>query len=165
LLEKIRDLDLRVQTIEKQLTGYTWPLIGMCIAIIGLVLGYRFDHGQQGYAFDPEVFPVEAIDWLIENPQEGQMFNLFQWGGYLEYRLWPQEKVFIDSKSDFYGEDFVRQYMKVIQLEKGWESVINQYNVSWAILPKYERAVEGIQEELGWEIIYQDNMAVILKEP
>jgi len=162
LLEKIRDLDLRVQTIEKQLTGYTWPLIGICIAIIGLVLGYRFDHGQQGYAFDPEVFPIEAVDWLIENPQEGQMFNLFQWGGYLEYRLWPEEKVFIDSKSDFYGEQFVRQYEKVINIDEGWEDVLDKYHVGWVILPGYLNTVQEIQEELKWEIVYQDRTAVIL---
>jgi hypothetical protein len=90
------------------------------------------------------------------------MFNYFTWGGYLEYRLWPVERVFIDSKSDFYGEDFVRQYMRVILLEEGWEKVLDQYDVSWAILPTDERAAKAIKEELGWEVVYKDNTAVIL---
>jgi hypothetical protein len=79
--------------------------------------------------------------------------------------LWPVERVFIDSKSDFYGEDFVRQYMRVILLEEGWEEVLDQYDVSWAILPTDERAANAIQSELGWAAIYQDDTTVILKKP
>jgi hypothetical protein len=158
----IKGLDGRFQNLNRELKGYFWPVFSILIAILGLSLGYRFDLEGKGYAFDPEVFPVQAVNWLQDNPQEGEMFNYFTWGGYLEYRLWPVERVFIDSKSDFYGEDFVRQYMRVILLEEGWEKVLDQYDVSWAILPTDERAAKAIKEELGWEVVYKDNTAVIL---
>jgi hypothetical protein len=93
------------------------------------------------------------------------MFNYFTWGGYLEYRLWPVERVFIDSKSDFYGENFVRKYGMVILLQEGWEEVLDQYDVSWAILPTDERAAHAIQSDLGWAAIYRDDTTVILKKP
>lgn len=162
ILEKIRNLDLRVQTIEKQLTGFTWPLIGICITILGLVLGYSFDHGQQGYAFDPEVFPIEAVTWLKAHPQEGKMFNTYEWGGYLQYQLWPQKQVFIDSKADFYGEEFVRKYEQVIELREGWENILDQYNVDWAILPTNEALTKALTDNLGWQLIYEDKTTVIL---
>jgi len=162
MLEKIRNLDLRIQTIDKQLKGFTWPLIGMCIAVIGLLMGYRFDIEGKGYAFDPKEFPIEAVDWLEDHPQGGEMFNLFQWGGYLQYRLWPEKRVFIDSKSDFFGEDFVRQYVKVIAHQDGWENVLDQYNVDWAILPADQDTYEAFEYELEWNLIYEDETAVIL---
>ena len=91
------------------------------------------------------------------------MFNDFMWGGYLQLRLWPEKRVFIDSNSDFYGEAFVRQYGQVIFQEEGWESVLDQYNVDWAILPINMKAAEAIEWDLGWEVIYEDETATILR--
>jgi len=158
----IKGLDSRLQVLDGQLKGVFWPILSILIAVLGLSLGLHFDIDGEGYAFDPEVFPIEAVDWLEANPQEGEMFNYFTWGGYLQYRLWPEKRVFIDSKSDFYGEDFVRQYGQVIAQQDGWEDVLKQYNVDWAILPIDEPAAKAIQRDLGWKVIYEDETAVVL---
>ncbi len=91
------------------------------------------------------------------------MFNYFTWGGYLQYRLWPEKSVFIDSNSDFYGEAFVRQYRQVILLQEGLEGVLDQYEVDWAILPVDNNTAYAMVSELDWTIIYEDNTALILQ--
>jgi len=154
--------DARFKKIDSELKGFIWPILSVTLTLLGLSLGFAIDTQGQGYAFDPEVFPVEAVNWLEENPQEGEMFNYFQWGGYLLYRLWPEERVFIDGQTDFYGEAFLRQYAQVIGVKDGWEDVLDQYSVAWAILPPGESTVHKMQNELDWEIIYQDETAVIL---
>jgi len=146
------------------LYGTFWPLFSVIIAVLGLTLGLKFDIDGKGYALDPEVFPIEAVEWLKANPQEGEMFNYFTWGGYLEYRLWPEKRVFIDSKSDFFGEEFVRQYGKVILQQDGWQEVLDQYDVSWAILPPDQAAARAIQEELGLKVVFEDETSVILRD-
>jgi Ca2+/Na+ antiporter len=156
-------INTRVQKIDSQLNGVFWVVLSLVIAVGGLGLGLRFDAEGQGYAFDPEVFPVEAVNWIKENPQEGEMFNEFLWGGYLQYRLWPEQRVFIDSKADFYGEDFIRQYLRVIHLEEDWETVLDQYQVDWAIIPLDSPAAGALQFELGWRVLYEDNTAIILQ--
>ncbi len=160
----IKGLDNRLQVLDRQLKGTFWPLFSTIIVIISLAVGIKFDIEGQGYALDPKVFPIHAVDWLEDNPQEGEMFNYFTWGGYLEYRLWPEKQVFIDSKSDFYGEDFVRQYGQVIAQQNGWEDVLEKYDVEWAILPADEPAVNAIQTEIGWKVIYEDKTTTILKK-
>ena len=160
----IKGLDSRLQVLDRQLKGTFWPLFGIIISVTGLAADINFDIDGEGYAFDPKVFPIEAVDWLEANPQEGEMFNYFTWGGYLQYRLWPEKRVFIDSKSDFYGEDFVRQYAQVITQQDGWEDVLKQYDVDWAILPIDEPAAKAIQRDLGWKAIYEDETAIILQK-
>ena len=162
-MNRIRAAGTRVKGIDAELKGFILPVLTIGIAAAGLGLGYRFDSKGQGYTFDPEVFPVRAVDWLKENPQEGKMFNEFIWGGYLQLRLWPEKRVFIDSKADFYGEDFIRQYLQVVYLEEGWESVLDQYRVQWAILPADEEAALAIETELDWDLIYEDSTTVILR--
>jgi len=160
----LKGVDDRQKQLNDQLRGYLFPVLSVLLAVVGIAMGFRIDVQQQGYDFDPKAFPVKAVDWLEENPQEGEMFNSFMWGGYLQYRLWPEKRVFIDSNSDFYGEAFVRQYMQVITLEDGWECVLDQYDVTWAILPIEMRVASAAQRELGWSIVYQDDTAVILRK-
>ena len=163
-IEKIKELDARIQNIEKQLIGLFWPFLGIIAAIAALFLGFRFDYQKLGYAFDPGAFPIEAVNWIENNPQKGDMFNLYQWGGYIEYRLWPEERVFIDSKSDFYGEQFVRQYETVINGDEGWELIIEEYNVEWALIPPDLSIAHALQRDLGWKVVYEDETAAILRK-
>lgn len=163
LFDRLKETDKKFRELHKQLKGYFWPLISVIIAVAVLSIGINIDLDRKGYGFDPEVFPVEAVDWLEENPQEGEMFNYFSWGGYLLYRLWPEEQVFIDAQTDFYGENLTRQYADVIFTEDGWQNVLEEYSVTWAILPVNEPYVDAFKSELGWDAIYMDDTAVILR--
>ncbi|HAF49235.1 MAG TPA: hypothetical protein DCL08_08380 [Anaerolineaceae bacterium] len=157
-----KGLDHRIKNMEKNLPGILWPTMSIILIIVGALLGVQVGSEERRYAFDPEVFPVAAVDWLENNPQEGEVFNYFTWGGYLLNRQWPEYLVFIDGQTDFYGEALTRQYMQVINLENGWESVFEQYGVDWAILPSDEIASRYIPVDLGWEIIYKDDTTTIL---
>ena len=163
-LDRLQQLDARLVQMDARTRGPLWLILAVLIATAGLQAGVRLDASHLGNRFDPQVFPVAAVDWLETHPQKGEMFNYFTWGGYLLYRGWPDERVFIDGQTDFYGEDLTRQYGQVIDLEKGWESVIDRYQVGWAILPVSEPAGYALRQELGWELIYKDGTAVILRK-
>ncbi len=161
-MNKFLDFNKRIRNVDKQLKGYVWPILGVIIAIVGFIIGFRFYPEGKGYEIDPEKFPVAAVNWLEENPQEGEMFNLYTWGGYLEYRLWPEKKVFIDSKADFYGEDFIRQYQQIMEVQDDWADILDEYDVDWVILPPNELIVKALEIELDWQVVYEDDVAVIL---
>lgn len=110
--------------------------------------------------FEPSIFPVEAVQWLKENPQQGQMFNAFDWGGYILFHLWPEHKVFIESQTDVTG-DVTRKYETVVMLQEGWQGVFEQYGITWAILPPDWTLTAELKTQ-GWEPVYQDQTAIIL---
>jgi hypothetical protein len=93
------------------------------------------------------------------------MLNDFNWGGYLLYRLYPQSLVFLDSQTDFYGEPFIREYDSLIGAQKGWQNILNKYNIHWAILSTHSPIGLHLQKELHWTILYQDSTAIILRTP
>lgn len=154
-------VDQLISGLENNLKGGAWP---GAVAILILAVLW---HGQPNpdNRFDSSRFPVQAVDWISTHPQEGRMFNSFIWGGYLLYRLWPQELVFIDGQTDFYGETLSRQYIRVMHLEEGWETVLAEYGVSWVILPSGGPVVQALQDQMGWIVIYHDKTAVILRKP
>ena len=122
IAQRFTDIDKNLQKMDLQFKGWVWPALCLIITVIGFFMGLTFDVDHEGYSFKPDVFPVEAVNWLEQNPQEGNVFNYFPWGGYLLYRDWPDTPVFIDGQTDFYGEALSRKYMQVLNAEEGWES-------------------------------------------
>ncbi len=165
LIRRIKDADTRILGVDQKLKGWVWPALSVVIALVGFAAGVNFSYDRQPYGFKPEVFPVEAVNWLKDNPQEGEVFNLFIWGGYLLHSQWPDALVFIDGQTDFYGEALTGEYASVLQLKPGWEDVLDKYDVGYVLLPPNEIAIHFIQNELGWEAVYQDDTAIILQRP
>jgi len=153
----LRRFEGLLEKIEGQIRGIYWPIFTVIIGIILLAvtpLG-KIEH------FSPTFFPIQATEWLKVNPQEGNMFNTFDWGGYLSLELFPKQLVFIDSQGDVYGEAFIREYEQVINLEDGWQDILTKNNVKWALIPKgWDLSAALI--DAGWKEVYQDDTAVIL---
>jgi len=147
-----------VAQIEGRLKGFVWPVVIMLAFWLALILGKIGDR----YFIDPKHFPVQAVDWLEANPQSGRMFNNFNWGGYIVWRLWPEQKDFIDSQSDLTGEAS-RLYLNAQNLDPSWEQVFVQYNIEWIIMPVDSILGQELARS-GWKILYQDTTAVILRK-
>ena len=150
---------------ENVLRGYVW--IAVAVLFFGAVLwrGIPIDQKGTGNIFLPNKMPVQAIDWLKANPQDGKIFNHFIWGGYILYRMWPDELVFIDGQTDFYGETLFREYLDVINLSDGWENILDAYDVSLLIIPNHERLSEYLKSDpdKAWITIYEDDIAIIFR--
>lgn len=144
------------QTASQSIWSYAAALL-----VIFYFSSFFLKNGQPVYQFDPTVFPVEAVNFIKENPQEGNMFNEFNWGGYLLYRLWPKYSVFLDSQSDFYGEELMREYDQIMNTDNGWKNLFEKYQVVWMIVPVNSPLATHIENTPNWEIIHADNVAVI----
>ncbi len=155
-------MEERLRQTESALRGMLWPGLLFILVSFALWGGAALDFAGSGNRFDAEVFPVDAVDWMEAHPVAGEGFNYFPWGGYLLYRLWPEQRVFIDGQTDFYGEFLTRQYEQVITQSPGWEDVLRQYNVSWALLPPDEAVARALVSQEGWQVAYQDQTAVLL---
>jgi hypothetical protein len=160
----LHNLDQRLLLTDLNLHGVIWPAVTVVVVALLLVSGSTLSFRQGGVTgnqFDPAVFPVAAVDWLKENPQPGEMFNYFPWGGYLLYRTWPERRVFIDGQTDFYGESLTRQYEQVLTVSAGWEAVLDQYKVKWVIFSPDEPLTAALRARQDWRQVYQDSTAVI----
>lgn len=152
-------IETAIMTVENQLRGVVW--IPLSVTVLSLSVLF-VPAVRELNRFDPQVFPVAAVDWLEHNPQSGRMFNYFPWGGYLLYRLYPEYRVFIDGQTDFYGEALTREYETVISLAPGWEQVLKRYSVDWVIIPA-EQPLGQVLRQANWREVYRDATAVILR--
>lgn len=143
------------------------PLIlTACIGIIFYLVVLNSKTYAFGLGLKERVFPVMAGDFLRHNNIQGNMFNSIGYGGYLIWRLFPEQKVFIDGRNDVYNQDFYKSYLDGHLSHNVWQRVVKDYDIEWVILEysrdyaKKERIAHLI-ENPEWALIYWDREAIV----
>lgn len=157
-------LDQRLMLTNASAGGWIWMVFVIAGTALLLHQGIRLDPAGRGNTFDNRFFPVQAVNWLESHPQSGRMFNEFDWGGYLLLRLYPQQQIFMDGHTHIYGETLTREYETVMSLGEGWDKILGQYQTQWAIV-RTQTPLAKTLEKNGWQILYQDETAIILRKP
>jgi hypothetical protein len=134
----------------------------LLLAVVALGVAFKTpytlaenDHAQR------EAFPVSAVDFIVESEPSGNMYNLYHWGGYLIWRLYPERRVFIDGRADVYGDAFIEEYLKVYQLRDGWREPLERYNVRILLIDQTSALSTVLHESPGWTRAYADEKAAV----
>ncbi len=149
----------RLTAIERRMGRPLVPAIAVAAALLLTIGGTGAS--APGSAFDPKVFPVEALARAEESGARGNLFNYFKWGGYILYAGYPKHRVFIDGQTDFYGEELTRDYSKVATLEPDWENILDRYQIGWVLFPHRSPLCLILARTPGWRLAYQDETADI----
>src|SRR5690606_9303136 len=70
-------------------------------------------------SLSPAEFPLALVERARSEGYSGRLFHDFVWGGYILYD-WPEQKVFIDGGTDFYGPELMASHMNVVGMQPGW---------------------------------------------
>jgi len=158
-------LEKKIMQTNSTANGLIWIVVVVLSTAILLQIGKTIDPENKGNIFDHQFFPVEAANWLETHPQPGHMFNEFDWGGYLLFRLWPNQQIFMDGHTHIYREKLTREYERVTTLSPAWKEVFEKYQIEWVIVRVNAPLAEALRAEPGWSILYQDDTAIILRSP
>ncbi len=110
-------------------------------------------------------YPQEALNWLKENPQKGNVLNDYGWGGYLIWKA-PEIKTFIDGRMAHWKEEdkhILMNYMKTIKLDSEWEEILKRYNVKWTLIRKECPLAQVLKLSQDWQEIYQNDLVTIYR--
>ena len=110
--------------------------------------------------YDPTIFPVGAVRRAREAGLEGRLFNQFIWGGYILY-AWPEQRVFIDGQTDFYGEELTREYGEVISVGKTWRERLASRRISLILAPTGSPLGAQVIREENWRTWHIDSTATL----
>ena len=167
---RISEFSDRMGAQEMQLRGHLWPVVSVALAFAICLQGGWLGSRQLIHAqFDPQKVPVAAVTFLQselqgKQPSTEPVFSTDAWGGYLIYRVYPRRKVVIDDRHDLYGSDRIRQYLILTQVEPGWQSVLNEWQIRTALLPT-DSTLANLLRELprDWRVAYEDKVAVLFE--
>ena len=108
-------------------------------------------------------FPVAAASFVSDHPElfGGRMFNLYDWGGYLAWALYPDHRVFINGLQDHYGEAHYLEYREVLFVRPLWQRILDQRRIDWIIVSGPSPLTAMLVLQPGWRRVYRDPMAEI----
>jgi tetratricopeptide (TPR) repeat protein len=111
-----------------------------------------------------------ATDFLRAAGLSGRLLAEYEWAGYAIHELWPRVRVFIDSRSEVYGESFLAEFRRAKNHEATARSILEQHGVDLVMLrqrpyPIVERRNRGllsvIESDPRWRLIFVDDRSVL----
>jgi hypothetical protein len=138
-----------------------WVLLG--VAGFALALSYPAQKSKQEAAV-ATYMPVGATDFLAANHVSGSMFNTYQYGGYLIFRLHPAQKVFIYPRTDIYQDGFVRVHDAIQQGRPNWKILFDRYDIDYVVCESNAALRQLLLQEGRFRLVFDDgNHSVLLK--
>jgi hypothetical protein len=108
-------------------------------------------------------FPAGAVAYLQAHPAAGPLFNLYDWGGYLIWKLNPRTPVFIDGRADLYGESLMRQFADTYDLKRDWQKTLQTWQIRTVLVNPDSALAVALRNAPGWEVDYSDSQAIVLE--
>ena len=105
--------------------------------------------------------PVAAANYLATAQPAGPMFNPYNWGGYLSWRLYPEYPVYIDGRTDVYDAAFFTEYLRLAAGLPGWTRILDGHGVRLMLVEAGSPLSGMAQQESGWHRIYADEVAEV----
>jgi hypothetical protein len=117
-------------------------------------------------------YPSGAVTFIKENKIPGNMFNPYNWGGYLIWHLYPDYRVFMYGRT--LNETAFFHYNQILKTEKGknldmplWKRFLDAYNVNFILISAVSSngniipLVDTLYISSDWELIYADGKSMI----
>jgi hypothetical protein len=118
--------------------------------------------------------PANAADFLLEHHIKGRIFNTYAQGGYLLWRLWPEQQVFLDGRAlnEGVAADIQRIEMNAAADAggKSSEQLLKDYGIDVIVMDSFDPvagnayylpAALADPSQKEWKLVYQDIHDVI----
>lgn len=146
-----------------------WQIVGIACLIGVFVWQIQTAHHASTFGYGVDAGAEKALDFYQANNLKGPIFNNFDIGSYIEARLYPKEKVFIDGRPEAYPASFIQNvYIKMQQDPALFTKVASRYHFTTIIFshtdqtPWAESFLTAIIRNPDWSTIYLDPMMIIL---
>lgn len=105
-------------------------------------------------------YPVRAINFLRDHPQQGPLYNTFDWGGFIAWYL-PRYPVAIDGRTDLYGDEIDMRFYKTGNGDPSYidDPYLNQAKL--ILLPRETPLARLLKSDSRFTLIYDDSLSMV----
>lgn len=109
-----------------------------------------------------EMQPRGASDFILDHKLEGRMFNTYNGGGYLIYRLYPFQKVFIDGRYNPYPKSLIDDYFAITDGDADWFETLERYAVDIVVCESSAPLRQMLLLRPEFRLVYADEAFSVL---
>jgi len=143
------------------------------LLLAGLAYGTATDRFFQLRAQEWK-YPAGAVEFLRSHGIQQRMFNSYEYGGYLIWKLWPEQRVFIDGRA--LSESLFMDYARILYNHdptggKSGDELLDSYGVGVIVMNGFEYASGNVYtlapaladpRQTKWKLVYHDAEAIVL---
>ncbi len=105
--------------------------------------------------------PVAAVEYLRKAGPPGPLFNSYNWGGYLAWTLHPAYPVYVDGRTDLYGDKFLREYLRIAMGQDEWRDVFARERIRLVVIETESPLAAELRYAPNWKQAYADPLASV----
>ena len=145
--------------------SWSFVIIALALSLVLMVLQKDYKNieltARKGY------YPDGVVRFIKERGIQGNIFNGFDYGGFLIWHLYPQLKVFIDGRvPTVYSEDFFWLHRRGLENERVWKRLVDEYDVDIVLIDDrrdtgYRLFVKQLDNDPSWSIVAFDDVSVL----
>jgi hypothetical protein len=142
------------------------------LSIVLIIASIQFELFKKS-SIRRDKYPEGSVRFLKDNRISGNMFNTYNWGGYLIWALYPEYKVFIDGRGLI--EEVYFQYMNILTANPQdfqgiplWKAYLRSYNIDFIITFSVDQftgtlvpLIPALLYDPEWHLVYMDNISLI----
>lgn len=106
-------------------------------------------------------FPARAASFLDAQRLPVPLFNSYDFGGYLIWRLYPRYRVYIDGRTDLYGRPFFDQFLQVYEVEVDPRPLLDRDGIRTVLVEPQSNLARFLRTQGSWKLVYEDPTAVV----
>jgi hypothetical protein len=107
--------------------------------------------------------PEAHVRFLAAHAVRGNGFNAYGFGGFLMFRMYPQERVFMDGRNDLYGTFRARVYNRILFTEPGWGELwtdaVARYDIGWVLVDGTDPLAAALANAPEWRRVPDDRLS------
>jgi hypothetical protein len=108
-------------------------------------------------------FPSKMVAAHQDRLSGSRLFTMDQWGDYILYKVWPRQKVFVDGRSDFYGQAFGEEYISLMNADFKWAQIVKRYGFDLMLLPVNWPLASVLKLSPEWRVVADDGTAILFE--
>jgi hypothetical protein len=144
------------QNLRAQKARLRWA-VPAAVAVAALCLAGRL--AAPLVRTDGPAAPIKALAAVPAAVRATPVLNEYGMGGYL---IWQGVPVFVDGRTDFYGDRFLADYYAATAPNKAaLDRLIDRWKFGWTILSPANPLVAVLDQRPGWHRIYSNRYAVV----
>ena len=70
----------------------------------------------------------------------------------------------VDDRHDLYGSEFFKNYLKVIEVQPGWDKVLDDEHVTRILIPANSSLSVLLRQTPQWAVVHEDDTAVLFRK-
>jgi len=113
--------------------------------------------------FPEEIFPVEIVDKHADVIRGSRIYTQDQWADYLIFHFYPDQRVFFDGRSDFYGPVLGDEYLRIMKGAHDWDQLLDKYRINVVLTPVKFSLASLLKLKPGWRLVADDGKALLFQ--